>query len=93
MHFATFDDFRRQIGKPYEVEIMGGRVTMQLAAAQELPSMGRQGGSFRLEFVGPLQPILTQAIYPFHGGGQRHEIFIVPVGQDQQGTRYEAIFV
>ena len=93
MQFATFDDFRRQIGKPYEVEIQGGRVTMKLAGAQELPSMGRQGGSFRLEFLGPLQPVLAQAIYPFHGGGQRHEIFIVPISQEQQGIRYEAIFV
>ncbi|HST37352.1 MAG TPA: hypothetical protein VLK25_12075 [Allosphingosinicella sp.] len=93
MQFATFDDFRRQIGKPYEVEVQGGRIAMKLQAAQELPSMGRQGGSFRLEFIGPLQPLLPQAIYPFHGGGQRHEIFIVPIAQEQRGTRYEAIFV
>ena len=93
MQFTTFDDFRRHIGKPYEVEVQGGRIPMKLDAAQELPSLGRQGGSFRLEFIGPLQPLLPQAIYPFHGGGQRHEIFIVPIGQEQRGTRYEAIFV
>jgi hypothetical protein len=93
MHFATFDDFRRQVGKPYQVEVQGGRIAMKLDAAQELPSMGRQGGSFRLEFLGPLQPVLPQATYQVHGGGQRHEIFIVPVGQEQSGIRYEAIFV
>jgi hypothetical protein len=93
MHFATYDDFSRHVGKPYEVEVQGGRLQMRLDAAQELPSMGRQGGSFRLEFLGPFQPILPQAIYPVHGGGQRHEIFIVPIGQEQSGIRYEAIFV
>lgn len=93
MQLTTFDDFRRHIGKPYDVEVQGGRVAMTLAAAQELPSLGRQGGSFRLEFIGPLQPLLPQAVYPFNGSGQRHEIFIVPIGQEQRGIRYEAIFV
>ena len=93
MQFTTYDDFARHVGQPYEVEVQGGRIPVRLDAAQELPSMGRQGGSFRLEFIGPLQPMLPQAIYPMHGGGKRHEIFIVPIGQEQRGIRYEAIFV
>jgi hypothetical protein len=93
MYHSTYDDFSRHVGKPYEVEVQGGRLPMRLEAAQELPSMGRQGGSFRLEFLGPLQPILPQAIYAVHGGGRRHEIFIVPIGQDQSGVHYEAVFV
>jgi len=93
MRVLTRKDFLPRVGKAFEVEVQGGRLPLTLHAAQELPSMGRDGGSFRLEFIGPHQPILPQGIYPFHGNGERLEIFIVPIGQDTPGTRYEAIFV
>lgn len=93
LRVLTIDDFSRRVGEPFEVEVQGGRLPLTLEAAQELPSMGRTGGSFRLEFLGPHQPGLPQAIYPFHITGERLEIFIVPIGQDMRGTRYEAIFV
>lgn len=93
MRDLTYQDFARKIGTRFEVEVPGGRVPLALDAAQELPSMGRDGGSFRLEFVGPAQTFLPQAIYPFTIAGERHGIFIVPLGQDQRGFRYEAIFV
>lgn len=93
MRLLTIDDFSRRVGKPFEVEVQGGRLPLKLEAAQELPSMGRTGGSFRLEFSGPHQPMLPQSIYPFHVSGERMEIFIVPIGQDMRGARYEAIFV
>lgn len=93
MRMLTIDDFSRRVGKAFEIEVQGGRLPVKLDAAQELPSMGRQGGSFRLEFMGPHQPVLPQAIYPFHVTGERMEIFIVPIGQDTRGTKYEAIFV
>jgi len=92
MRTLVLDDFSRRVGKPFEVEVQGGRLPLTLDAAQELPSLGRQGGSFRLEFVGPHQPVLPQAIYPMNAGNDRMEIFIVPIGQDNRGTRYEAIF-
>lgn len=92
MRGPTFDDFRREVGTLYEAEVEGARVALTLAAAQELSSMGREGGAFRLEFTGPPQPVLPQATYPLHGAGQTHDIFIVPIGQDEDGVRYEAIF-
>lgn len=93
MRTLVLDDFIRRVGKPFEVEVQGGRLPLTLDATQELPSLGRQGGSFRLEFLGPHQPVLPQATYPMTNGGERVEIFIVPIGQDNRGTRYEAIFV
>jgi hypothetical protein len=48
---------------------------------------------FSLHFRGPLQPILTQRIYPFeHPGLGRFEMFIVPLGPDREGMIYEAVF-
>ena len=63
-----------------------------LAAAQELPARLRDGGGFRLEFLGPLQPMLGQGIFRFLIGAEPHEIFIVPLGPAADRMRYEAIF-
>jgi hypothetical protein len=52
----------------------------------------REGGAFRLEWRGPAEPVLDQAIYRFRRGEQSFDMFIVPVGRDAQGTLYEAIF-
>ena len=93
MRRLTWDEFANAEGAIYEVELDGGRrVAMTLDRATELPSGGREGGSFRLEFLGPADPLLPQSIYPFHRGDDRCDIFVVPIGQDEQGTRYEAIF-
>ena len=56
------------------------------------PGSSRSAGSFRLEFRGPCDPILPQAIYHFRREAEFADIFIVPVGQDARGTLYEALF-
>lgn len=65
-----------------------------LSKAQALSDSGREGGSFRLEFIGPGEPVLPQAIYPFSAGREApvHEIFIVPIARGADGVRYEAVF-
>jgi len=93
MRELTMADFSPRLGKPFEISAYGAKLSLRLEAAQDLPSLGRTGGSFRLEFVGPFQPALPQATYPFRFGDEWVGIFIVPVGQDQRGIRYEAIFV
>jgi SAM-dependent methyltransferase len=48
---------------------------------------------FRLIFRGPAQPVHPQATLPLdHPELGRVEIFLVPIGPDAQGMRYEAIF-
>jgi hypothetical protein len=48
---------------------------------------------FSLLFRGPLTPILPQQIYQFdHPSLGNFPLFIVPVGPDGVGMRYEAIF-
>jgi len=88
----TIDDFARRVGKTVEAEAGGQRVAMVVRAAQDLPTSGREGGSFRLEFMGPPNPMLGQGIFPFLLGGERFDIFIVPLSRDQSGVRYEAVF-
>ncbi len=93
MRDLSWDDFRDSVGAVYSVETPAGPLAVRLDVAQPLASSGRDGGSFRLELVGPADPILPQAIYPFSCEGvDPFEIFMVPVGRDAEGTRYEAIF-
>ncbi len=66
--------------------------TLRLNSAEQLVDTGREGGEFRLEFLGPAEPLLEQAIYRFERDGAAHEIFIVPIARDAEGIRYEAIF-
>jgi hypothetical protein len=88
----TIDDFSRRVGKTVEVEAGGQRLSLLVQAAQDLPKSGRDGGSFRLEFMGPANPMLGQGVFPFVIDREKFAIFIVPLGRDQRGVRYEAIF-
>jgi len=48
---------------------------------------------FSLYFIGPPQPVLPQAIYTLRGQEQGFDkLFLVPIGQDGEGTEYEAVF-
>jgi len=85
-------DFSGRLGKTFEVSAGGHRLALVLSAAQALPGSTRAGGAFRLEFLGPVDPMLAQGIFPFEIARDRFEIFIVPIGQDQRGTRYEAVY-
>jgi hypothetical protein len=88
----TVGDFAGRVGKTFVVPVRGHRLDMRLDAAQELPGSSRAGGGFRLEFLGPADPILAQGIFPFEIARDRYEVFIVPIARDRSGTRYEAVF-
>jgi hypothetical protein len=93
MRALTWDEVAGAEGAIFHVDREGEpSVELTLEKAVELPSAGRTEGAFRLEFRGPREPLLPQAIYRFTSGDLRHEIFIVPVAQDDGGTLYEAVF-
>ncbi|NIJ21940.1 hypothetical protein FHS95_003651 [Sphingomonas naasensis] len=79
-------------GAVYDVAAGDAVFPLTLDRVQALADSGREGGAFRLEFVGPDAPVLPQAIYRFAGAGDAHEIFIVPIARDAGGVRYEAVF-
>jgi hypothetical protein len=85
-------DFSPRVGDSFSVPVRGHRLMLALAAAQDLPGSARAGGGFRLEFLGPTEPALAQGIFPFEIDSDRYELFIVPIGRDERGTRYEAVF-
>lgn len=92
MHDLAWADFAGTEGSVFHVDAEGGEVELTLETAAELPSSGRARGSFRLEFRGPADPLLPQAIYRFRREGESAEIFIVPVERNARGALYEAIF-
>lgn len=77
--------------EPLELELV------EIARYEENPDFLARKEPFSLIFLGPLRPVLPQAIYrlehPALGG---MEIFLVPIGPDPQGQRsgmrYEAAF-
>jgi hypothetical protein len=79
-------------GTVYDVDASGAAFPLALDKVQQLSGSDREGGAFRLEFLGPADPVLPQATYRFANGDAAHDIFIVPVSRDGGGVRYEAVF-
>jgi hypothetical protein len=84
------DDFAGALGATF---IAGDPpVALRLIEATPLEGTVRAEGSFRLEFAGPADIMLPQAIHRFERDGRSYDIFIVPIARDAEGARYEAIF-
>lgn len=92
----THDDFLKWLHQKYEIHHDGAMLEVELTECRTLPYPGRKDAQrvpFAVIFRGPLQPVLSQRIYKLEGGSIGSlEIFIVPVGPDAVGMRYEAIF-
>lgn len=92
----TADSFAPHLGSRFGVATSPlGRLQVELISVTPSPSAAgpRAGGSFSLVFRGPLQPVLPQRIYRLeHAALGPLEIFLVPIGPDEQGMRYEAVF-
>ena len=74
-------------------------VEMRLIEVTGLPGRALPAGiaplrdPFSLIFRGPLDPSLPQRIYPMeHEQMGTLELFLVPIGPDAEGMRYQAIF-
>ena len=75
---------------PLDLELVEARLHRPGARAQD--ESGTRA-PFTLVFRGPAEPILPQRTYPLeHESVGAIEIFIVPIGHDQAGTTYEAVF-
>jgi hypothetical protein len=62
----------------------------------ERPASARPDAArpFSLVFRGPMEPILQQQIYRLEckGLAEPLDLFLVPIGPDASGMRYEAVF-
>lgn len=85
-------DFENRVGRTFTVQAGGHTLSLVLRACQELPGSRREGGAFRLEFAGPLNPQLGQGVFAFQVDHDSFGIFIVPLGAGQKSMRYEALY-
>lgn len=91
----TLETFRPAVGQTFTVGGEGGaKVELILAEAAELDAGPHAPlPSFSLLFHGPADPFMPQATYLFeHESLEPMEIFIVPLGRDEHGTVYQAVF-
>jgi len=96
----TVEDFRPAIGQAFTVDAAGGaKIELTLTEARTIEPEAAptddagNRAPFALDFRGPVDPVLPQAIYRLDNEGVGTlEIFVVPVGRTNSGTDYEAIF-
>jgi hypothetical protein len=93
----TRESFAPHAGSEFRLAVEGrAPVTLTLIEATALgPARGGASARapFSLVFRGPRAPALPQRIHRLeHDALGALEIFIVPIGPDEHGLRYEAIF-
>lgn len=100
----TMDDFASHKDSTFRITLAPDaelELNLVLYEVQALADLRRQvagdavpgSPAFSLLFHGPQTPILPQRIYPLdHPELGRLEIFVVPLGPDAKGMRYQAIF-
>ena len=92
----TEKEFSQHVGTKFHVKIDEREIELDLIEVKGYVSQEiEQGGMerFSVFFAGPGDPFLPQKVYRLeHERMGEFEIFLVPVGGDQQGYRYEAVF-
>ena len=91
----TFGDFSGRVGEEFRLGEAGvaGLTLVEVTDLARPEAPGPRRSPFSLVFRGPMKPVLAQRTYALeHASLGRLEIFIVPIGPDASGMRYEAIF-
>lgn len=102
MDDLTIESFADLTDRGFRLSLDGGvELHLELREVRSLgsPPPGRSPADrpwrepFSLLFQGPSEPLLPQRIYPLRHeelGGL--ELFLVPIGREQAGVQYQAIF-
>jgi hypothetical protein len=94
---VTHEDFAACLNQTFTIDDEAqGAVEIELVEVEcqgnvALEAQGRP--RFSILFLGAPEPLLAQGIYRLrHSQLGVMELFLVPVGPDQKGMRYEAVF-
>jgi hypothetical protein len=95
----SIEMFADRIGEKFRVQAGAAQdLSLELFEVTDLTSRGgpdsaRSRAAFSVLFRGPRETVLPQRIYRLEqDAGPTFEIFLVPIGPDREGMRYEAIF-
>lgn len=90
-------DHFRDLVEPLQVDLAhdgtAAAVELRVQSVHALPAHRFRAEPFSLVLAGPRAPLLPQATYALrHPALGAIEVFLVPIGQDADATRYEATF-
>lgn len=90
----TVRTFSGHLGSTFRVYADASNpLDVELISATELGEEAKQGRPFSIVFRGSGDVVLTQRIYRMeHAEVGGFELFLVPIGPDEKGLRYEAVF-
>lgn len=90
----THERFQECLNDRFRAEVEGQTFELRLTKVEVSSAADTSGRApFSLVFVGPREPMLSQRLYRLeHERMDVGDIFLVPVGADEEGTRYEAVF-
>lgn len=89
-HLGSTFHIHHESGLPLVVSLIEATPLALLAGTESTPTK-REPCS--IIFRGPLDPVLPQQIYRIeHESLGRMDLFLVPLGPDKEGMRYEAVF-
>lgn len=95
----TIDDAKTLVDKIFTVTFDGNDYALKLFEASALELRARRKSQlpkrlpFSIFLLGPRDPILPQGTYTLRADEATLEmVFIVPIGRDEEGTEYEAVF-
>lgn len=81
------------MGDTFRAQVPGGTMDLTLCEAVGLPPRPHGRQPFSLLFRSPDGTSVPQAGYPVeHPGLGEFDLFVVPLGPDAGGMRYEAVF-
>jgi len=89
----TVEMFSARVDERFGLHADGETHDLTLVECERLGGTALERVPFSLVFLGPREPVLPQRIYPLvHDELGEIELFLVPIAQDGDGTRYEAVF-
>ncbi len=88
------EDFAGRVGERFRLDPgEGPTLDLELTEARGMPGGSDRRQPFSLVFRGPAEPLLAQRIWRLeHTDLGALDIFLVPIGGDEKGMRYEAVF-
>lgn len=91
----NFEDFNGCVDQPFTLQLDDATYPLTLISANKLPNSAALGDreAFSIVFRGEGSVVLEQQIYRMRNDklGEM-DLFIVPIGPDEKGMCYEAVF-
>jgi hypothetical protein len=89
----VFETFADRVGEAFQIDVDPATSVATTLTSAAPHDEQRAASGFSRVFTGPLEPLLPQGTYRLvHDELNDLDIFIVPIGRDEGGVRYEAVF-